>query len=74
MSKTVYACQQCGAQAPKWLGRCPDCGGWNTFAEEVFEKPDKMAAARKGAATPMGGGKAQRYADVEAVVSARFST
>jgi len=74
MSKSVFACQQCGAQAPKWLGRCPDCGGWNTFAEELFEKPDKMAAARKGAAEPMGGGKAQKYADVDAVVSARFST
>jgi DNA repair protein RadA/Sms len=32
--KTVYACQACGHQSPKWLGRCPDCGKWNTFAEE----------------------------------------
>jgi len=74
MAKSVFACQQCGAQAPKWLGRCPDCGGWNTYAEETCEKPDKLAATRKGAAEPMGGGKAQRYADVEAMVSARFTT
>src|SRR5581483_9718674 len=32
--KTIYACQQCGFQSPKWLGKCPDCGEWNAFAEE----------------------------------------
>jgi DNA repair protein RadA/Sms len=74
MSKTVYACQQCGAQSPKWVGRCPDCSAWNSFAEETFEKPDKLAASRKGAAAPLGGGQARRYAEVDAVVSARFST
>jgi DNA repair protein RadA/Sms len=33
--KTVFCCQSCGYQAPKWLGRCPDCGKWQTFVEEV---------------------------------------
>ncbi len=32
--KTFYACQQCGYQSAKWLGKCPDCGDWNTFVEE----------------------------------------
>jgi len=32
-SRRVFECQQCGAQSPKWLGRCPDCGGWSTLAE-----------------------------------------
>jgi DNA repair protein RadA/Sms len=32
---TVFACQSCGAQSPKWLGRCPDCGQWNSYVEEV---------------------------------------
>jgi DNA repair protein RadA/Sms len=32
--KTIYACQQCGHQSPKWLGKCPDCGEWNSFVEE----------------------------------------
>ena len=31
----VFACQSCGATSPKWLGRCPDCGEWNSFAEEL---------------------------------------
>ena len=36
--KTIYICQQCGAQSPKWMGKCLSCNGWNTFVEEVVEK------------------------------------
>ncbi len=35
--KTVFQCQSCGYTSPKWLGRCPDCGNWNTFVEEQRE-------------------------------------
>ena len=35
--KTVYVCAQCGATSPKWLGKCPDCGAWNTLEESVAE-------------------------------------
>ncbi len=35
--KTIYSCQSCGSQSPKWLGKCPDCNQWNTFAEETFQ-------------------------------------
>ena len=38
--KTVYYCQSCGHQSPKWLGRCPSCGEWNTFVEEVVQKEE----------------------------------
>ena len=34
-SKTIFCCQACGYQTPKWMGKCPDCGGWQTFVEEV---------------------------------------
>lgn len=37
-TKTVYFCQNCGAQSPKWVGRCPSCGEWNTYAEEIVTK------------------------------------
>ncbi|OGQ23621.1 MAG: DNA repair protein RadA [Deltaproteobacteria bacterium RIFCSPLOWO2_02_FULL_44_10] len=33
--KTIYACQTCGAQSPKWLGRCPECDAWNSYVEET---------------------------------------
>jgi DNA repair protein RadA/Sms len=36
--KIVYACQNCGYQSPKWMGKCPDCNQWNTFTEEKYEK------------------------------------
>ncbi len=39
--KTIYSCQSCGSQAHKWLGRCPDCGGWNSFVEERVEQAPK---------------------------------
>ena len=32
--RSVFACQACGFQSSKWLGRCPECGDWNTFVEE----------------------------------------
>ena len=32
--KTIFSCQTCGCQAPKWMGKCPDCGTWDSFVEE----------------------------------------
>ncbi|SNR50024.1 MULTISPECIES: DNA repair protein RadA [Hymenobacter] len=43
--KTLYFCQNCGAQSAKWIGRCPSCGEWNTYVEEVVEKADTATAA-----------------------------
>lgn len=36
--KTSFFCQSCGAQSAKWLGKCPNCGEWNTYVEEVVQK------------------------------------
>ena len=41
--KTLYFCQNCGAQSAKWIGRCPSCGEWNTYVEEVVEKENTQA-------------------------------
>lgn len=46
-SKSVYFCQACGHQSPKWLGRCPSCGEWNTFVEEVLQKETKNQTSWK---------------------------
>ena len=37
--KTVFTCQKCGSQSPKWMVKCPDCGAWNSMAEEAVAKP-----------------------------------
>lgn len=36
--KSAYFCQNCGYETPKWLGKCPSCGEWNTFVEELIQK------------------------------------
>lgn len=36
--KTAFFCQNCGTQSPKWVGKCPSCGEWNTYVEEVVQK------------------------------------
>ena len=36
--KTVYVCSNCGQDSPKWVGKCPSCGMWNTYVEEVVRK------------------------------------
>ncbi len=36
-TKTVFYCQSCGAQSPKWIGKCPSCNSWNTYVEEVVQ-------------------------------------
>ncbi|MCC7051237.1 MAG: DNA repair protein RadA [Bacteroidia bacterium] len=41
--KTTYFCQNCGAQAAKWIGKCPSCGEWNTYVEEVIQREEKNA-------------------------------
>ncbi|MBL7198353.1 MAG: hypothetical protein ISS47_09690, partial [Candidatus Omnitrophica bacterium] len=35
-TKIAFVCQNCGSQSPKWQGRCPSCGSWNSFVEENF--------------------------------------
>ena len=46
--KTRYVCSVCGSAQPKWQGKCPDCGEWNTLVETVIQEP---APGRPGSAT-----------------------
>ena len=41
--KTVYVCSECDYQSAKWLGKCPQCGAWNSFEEETYTKPAKSS-------------------------------
>lgn len=45
--KTVFHCQNCGAQSPKWIGRCPSCNEWNTYVEEVIQAKEKTWRTKK---------------------------
>lgn len=60
--RTVFFCSACGFEAPRWLGRCPGCEGWNTFAEAPALRPAKGPAARSAPALV----RPLRLADVSA--------
>ncbi|HEY2602464.1 MAG TPA: DNA repair protein RadA [Thermoleophilaceae bacterium] len=76
MAKTLFVCSQCGNESPKWHGRCPGCGEWNTMVEErAFEPP--RGSAGTGSSLSRKAAKPARpvpLADVEAPALARFKT
>ncbi len=72
--KPVFACQECGAQSPKWLGRCPDCGAWNSFAEERPVPQAVAAASAEKRYTLAAAAGPQLYDDIDTVVAERLST
>ncbi len=51
--KTVYTCQSCAHASYKWLGRCPDCGAWDSFLEERLARSRKKTHAGSPASKPM---------------------
>ena len=71
--KTLFYCTECGNETPKWAGKCPACGAWNT----IVEQPQAARAAGKGASRPAGGGAVRRarpVTELEADAEIRFST
>jgi DNA repair protein RadA/Sms len=74
-TKTVFACQECGAQSPKWLGRCPECSAWNSLVEER-PLPERATAGAAGAPRYSLAAAAgpQLYAEIDTVVAERITT
>jgi DNA repair protein RadA/Sms len=70
----VFVCQECGAQSPKWLGRCADCGAWNSLVEERVAEPATAPAGHRYGTLVPGGAGAQLYADVAYDTADRMST
>ncbi len=50
--KTVYVCSNCGQDSPKWIGKCPSCGEWNTYVEEIVRKEVANKRPVSGIETP----------------------
>ncbi|MEQ8835106.1 MAG: DNA repair protein RadA [Miltoncostaeaceae bacterium] len=65
--RTTYACESCGAHAPRWVGRCPECGQWGTVAERAAPAPGRVTPAA-------GGRRPVRLADLVDETPARIST
>jgi len=73
--KTIYSCSECGGTSPKWLGKCPHCGAWNTLeetrAEPAAAGKNRMQALARGlnAAQPV-----TTLSEIEAAEVARTPT
>lgn len=72
-NKTIFVCIECGAESAKWQGRCPECGNWNTYMEEI------RITGQSGKKTPASGNtgnlsQTQILADISADESLRYRT
>ena len=73
--KNVFVCQECGSQSAKWLGRCADCGAWNSFVEERLQAESAPAGRTENRYAQFGAGSnARLYAEVETANALRLST
>ncbi|MBR5436157.1 MAG: DNA repair protein RadA [Muribaculaceae bacterium] len=66
-TETKWFCNNCGYESPKWEGRCPSCGEWNTFVEERVTKSAKSSSERRSTMS-----KPQRVSEIEATDEARI--
>jgi DNA repair protein RadA/Sms len=73
---TIFVCQECGAQSPKWRGQCADCNAWNSFVEERQAEAGGAAGAAAGHRYVSAGAAsvARLYEDIELEQHARMST
>jgi len=67
--KTVYICSECGAETPKWVGKCPKCNEWNTMVEEVVSATKTIASA-----APIKSVAAKSINDITVLNEHRFKT
>lgn len=69
---TVYVCSECGTSSPKWLGKCPSCGAWNTFVEEI-PTPQTKEVVKSGGfyvkPQPLSEIKEEKYARIKTGIS-----
>ena len=74
--RTAYICSECGYDTPKWVGRCPSCGEWNTFKEMKLgnDLPSKGAAAVAVAGLHRAGARPMRLSEIDASEEARYDT
>ncbi len=72
-TKTSFFCQSCGYESAKWLGKCPSCGSWNTFVEEILSKEDNARNEWRQEANRSKVVKAKSLHEIQAVDDVRFS-
>ena len=73
-SKTIFVCSECGYEAPKWLGKCPDCGSWNTLLEQEAAPVLPKSEEKKLKRAPGNDARAVRINDIPEQAMERRST
>lgn len=68
--KTSFFCQSCGAQSPKWVGKCGSCNEWNTYVEEIIDKP--KSATPFSSSTTQRASKAHNLNEIEQKIERRL--
>lgn len=71
-TKSVFVCQNCGADSPKWIGKCPSCGEWNSYVEEIISKDNSPKVNLGGLEITKQ--KPQRIEEVETSEEIRIDT
>lgn len=69
-TKTVWFCKECGNESPKWMGKCPACGEWNTMVEETVATGKKQQAS---VSVPSSGHKPIPLSHIESAMESRIS-
>ena len=72
--KTMYVCGSCGYETPRWMGKCPGCGSWNTLEEQAPAASAAAVPAKANKQRPGTGAKALRLDEIPEETSARAST
>ena len=72
--KKTFFCQNCGAQSPKWVGKCPSCNQWNTFVEEIIEKESNKDSWQSTTETTPTKSKARKLKDISTEELSRLNT
>lgn len=65
-AKTSFFCTECGAESPKWIGKCPSCGAWNTYVEELVQKDKDTPSWKSSSILPQNATKPQLIQDISA--------
>ncbi|MEL6534741.1 MAG: DNA repair protein RadA [Bacteroidota bacterium] len=64
-TKSAFFCQNCGAQSAKWVGKCPSCGEWNTYVEEVVTREESPRSWRSAATPKPRVSKPQKLSEIQ---------
>jgi len=73
-TKSAYFCQSCGYETAKWLGKCPSCNSWNTFVEEIIEKPTSNIPAWQPSGSSKKLNKPNKVTNIESSTEHKIST